>query len=176
MGGAQPPFTTTEAAHTALHLRILLLRAGDVEVNPGLSAPGEPVPSALNPIQSSAPNASVSCTGTATAWLEINKWVPRATFTFTLAAAQMSPPSKIFIYLASQSPSPLTIRPLNVITTILAVTQNGLSMLFLVPSAIYNTRDRVITLELAWMDTKVTSDSMPLVRLKRWTISFYMII
>ena len=44
---------------------------------------------------------------------------------------------------------PLTIRPLNVITTILAVTLNGLSMLFLVPSAIYNTWDRVITLELA---------------------------
>ena len=41
------------------------------------------------------------------------------------------------------------IRPLNVITTILAVTLNGLSMLFLVPSAIYNTWDRVITLELA---------------------------
>ena len=44
---------------------------------------------------------------------------------------------------------PLTIRPLNVITTLLAVTLNGLSMLFLVPSAIYNTWDRVITLELA---------------------------
>ena len=44
---------------------------------------------------------------------------------------------------------PLTIRPLNVITTILAVTLNGLSMLFLVPSEIYNTWDRVITLELS---------------------------
>ena len=33
---------------------------------------------------------------------------------------------------------PLTIRPLNVITKILASTLNGLSMLFLVPSAIYN--------------------------------------
>ena len=37
----------------------------------------------------------------------------------------------------------------NVITTILAVTLNGLSMLFLVPSAIYNTCDRVISFELA---------------------------
>ena len=35
MGGAQPPFSTTGAAHPALHLRLLLLRAGDVEVNPG---------------------------------------------------------------------------------------------------------------------------------------------
>ena len=34
-GGAQPPFLTTGAAHPALHLRLLLLRAGDVEVNPG---------------------------------------------------------------------------------------------------------------------------------------------
>ena len=35
MGGAQPPFSTAGAAHPALHLRLLLLRAGDVEVNPG---------------------------------------------------------------------------------------------------------------------------------------------
>ena len=35
MGGAQPPFSTTGTAHPALHLRLLLLRAGDVEVNPG---------------------------------------------------------------------------------------------------------------------------------------------
>ena len=37
----------------------------------------------------------------------------------------------------------------NVITKILAATINGLSMLFLVPSVIYNTLARVITLELA---------------------------
>ena len=49
-------------------------------------------------------------------------------------------------------------------------------ILFLVPSVIYNTWARVTTLELALMDTKVTSDSTPLVRLIRWTISFYMII
>ena len=35
MGGAQPPVSTTGAANPALHLRLLLLRAGDVEVNPG---------------------------------------------------------------------------------------------------------------------------------------------
>ena len=35
MGGAQPPFLTTGAAQPALHLRLLFLRAGDVEVNPG---------------------------------------------------------------------------------------------------------------------------------------------
>ena len=35
MGGAQPPFSTTRATHPALHLRLLLIRAGDVEVNPG---------------------------------------------------------------------------------------------------------------------------------------------
>ena len=35
MGGAQSPFSTTGAAHPALHLRLLLLRAGDVEVNSG---------------------------------------------------------------------------------------------------------------------------------------------
>ena len=35
MGGAQPPFLTTRAAQPALHVRLLLLRAGDVEVNPG---------------------------------------------------------------------------------------------------------------------------------------------
>ena len=35
MGGTQPPFSTTGAAHPDLHLRLLLLRAGDVEVNPG---------------------------------------------------------------------------------------------------------------------------------------------
>ena len=40
---------------------------------------------------------------------------------------------------------PLTIRPLNVITKILAATLNGLFMLFLVPSVIYNTWARVIT-------------------------------
>ena len=34
MGGAQPHFSMTGAAHPALHLRLLLLRAGDVEVNP----------------------------------------------------------------------------------------------------------------------------------------------
>ena len=34
MGGSQPPFSTTGAAHPALHLRLLLLRAGDVEVKP----------------------------------------------------------------------------------------------------------------------------------------------
>ena len=89
MGGAQPPFSTTGAAHPTLHLRLLLLRAGDIEVNPGPSAPGAPVPPALDPIHSSAPNARVSSMGTATAWLEINKWVPRATF----AAAWMAPPS-----------------------------------------------------------------------------------
>ena len=35
MGDAQPPFLTIGAAHHALHLRLLLLRAGGVEVNPG---------------------------------------------------------------------------------------------------------------------------------------------
>ena len=35
MGGAQPPFSTTEAAHPTLHLRLLLLRMGDIKVNPG---------------------------------------------------------------------------------------------------------------------------------------------
>ena len=40
MGGAQPPFLTTGAAHPALHLRILLLMAGDVEVNPGTVCSG----------------------------------------------------------------------------------------------------------------------------------------
>ena len=35
MGGAQPPFSTTGAAQPVLLLRLLLLRAGDVEVNPG---------------------------------------------------------------------------------------------------------------------------------------------
>ena len=44
---------------------------------------------------------------------------------------------------------PLTIRPLNVMTKILAATLSGLSMLFLVPSVICNTWTRVITLELA---------------------------
>ena len=44
---------------------------------------------------------------------------------------------------------PLTIRPLYVIAKILAATLNGLSMLFLVPSVIYNTWARVITLEPA---------------------------
>ena len=34
MEGAQPPFLTTGAAQPALHLRLILLRAGDVEVNP----------------------------------------------------------------------------------------------------------------------------------------------
>ena len=34
MKGAQHPFSTTGAAHPAQHLRLLLLRAGDVEVNP----------------------------------------------------------------------------------------------------------------------------------------------
>ena len=67
IGGAQPPFSTTGAAHPALHLRLLLLRVGDVEVNPGLSATDAPVPSALDPIHSTAPNASVSSMGTATA-------------------------------------------------------------------------------------------------------------
>ena len=40
MGGAQPPFSTTGAAHPALHLRLLLLRAGDIEVNPGTVCSG----------------------------------------------------------------------------------------------------------------------------------------
>ena len=44
---------------------------------------------------------------------------------------------------------PPTIRPLDVMTKILAATISGLSMLFLVPSVIYNTWARVITLELA---------------------------
>ena len=35
---------------------------------------------------------------------------------------------------------------------------------------------KLITLELARMDKKVTSDSTPLIRLIRWTTSFYMII
>ena len=35
MGGAQPPFSTTAAAQPALHLRLLLHRVGNVEVNPG---------------------------------------------------------------------------------------------------------------------------------------------
>ena len=35
MGGAQPPFSTTGASHPVQNLRLLLLRAGDVEVNPG---------------------------------------------------------------------------------------------------------------------------------------------
>ena len=35
MGGAQPPFLTTGAAQPALHIRLLLIMAGDVEVNPG---------------------------------------------------------------------------------------------------------------------------------------------
>ena len=35
MGGAKHPSLTTAAAQPALHLRLLLLRAGDVEVNPG---------------------------------------------------------------------------------------------------------------------------------------------
>ena len=43
----------------------------------------------------------------------------------------------------------LGIRHLNVITKILAATLNGLFMLFLVPSVIYNTLAIVITLELA---------------------------
>ena len=55
------------------------------------------------------------------------------------------------------------------------MTLNGLSMLFLVPSAIYNTWDSVITLELAWMDSKVTSDSMPLLGLIRWTLYDHLI-
>ena len=45
--------------------------------------------------------------------------------------------------------STLKIRPFNVITKILAATLNGLFILFLVPSVIYNTWARVITLELA---------------------------
>ena len=43
----------------------------------------------------------------------------------------------------------LKIRRLNVITKILAATLNGLFMLFIVPSVIYNTWVRLITLELA---------------------------
>ena len=35
VGGAQPPFSKTGAAHPTLHLRLLLPRAGLVEVNPG---------------------------------------------------------------------------------------------------------------------------------------------
>ena len=35
MGGAQPSSSTTGAAHPALHLRLLLLSAGDVEMKPG---------------------------------------------------------------------------------------------------------------------------------------------
>ena len=66
MGGAQPHFLMNGAAHPALHLRLLLLRVGDVMVNPGPVCSGAPGPSALDPIQSSAPNASVSSMGTAT--------------------------------------------------------------------------------------------------------------
>ena len=36
IGGTQPPFSKTGTAHPALHLRLHLLRAGDVKVNPGL--------------------------------------------------------------------------------------------------------------------------------------------
>ena len=51
-----------------------------------------------------------------------------------------------------------------------------LFMILHVPSVGYNTWARVISFELAWMDTIVTSDSTPLVWLIRWTISFNMII
>ena len=71
---------------------------------------------------------------------------------------------------------PLTIRPLNVIAKILAASLNGLYMLFLAPLFIFNTWAIVITFELTWMDTKVTSHSTPLVRLIRWKISFYIVI
>ena len=56
---------------------------------------------------------------------------------------------KLCLSLICYISSTTTIRPLNVITKILAATLNGLSMLFLVPSVIYNTWARVITLELA---------------------------
>ena len=40
MGGAQPPFSTNGVANPALHLRILLHWAGDVEVNRGPECSG----------------------------------------------------------------------------------------------------------------------------------------
>ena len=87
-----PPFRRPELQNPPCISGYFSLGWGTSRWTRGPSAPGAPVPSALDPIQSSAPNASVSSMGTATAWLEINKRLPMATFA-ALAEARMALPS-----------------------------------------------------------------------------------
>ena len=87
-----PPFLRPELPTPTYISSYFSLGRGTSRWTPGHSVPGAPAPSAINPIQSTAPNANVCSMGTATAWLEINKRVPRATFA-ALAEAGMAPPS-----------------------------------------------------------------------------------
>ena len=75
-----PPFRRPELTIPPCISGYFSLGRGASRWTTGPSDPGAPEPSTLDHIQSSAPNASVSSMGTATAWHEINKRVPWATF------------------------------------------------------------------------------------------------